>query len=258
MKLVFLGLDTRVRPRQMAMAGRAVAGRRARPAGSACSSTAGGFPTGDRHRFLLEADLGVSAHFDNAETRFAFRTRLLDYFWCSLPIVCSGGDVLGELIRSRGGGRVVAERDVEGWVGAVCRLLDDEGERGRARAALELIREEFYWDRACKPLLRIARQERATTHVRGAQGLIARSALAGVRSSIARRGVSENCPSGDEAPPRPRWRQTLLDLPRGRSRRHLCHRASRDGALQRGLWSSPCARRGRPSSISAADTGPTR
>ena len=45
-------------------------------------------PYAERARFLLDADLGVSAHFDTVETRFAFRTRLLDYFWVHLL----GGD----------------------------------------------------------------------------------------------------------------------------------------------------------------------
>ena len=34
----------------------------------------------ERAQFLLEADAGVSAHLDILETRYAFRTRILDYF----------------------------------------------------------------------------------------------------------------------------------------------------------------------------------
>jgi glycosyltransferase involved in cell wall biosynthesis len=41
-------------------------------------------PYAERARFFLDADLGISAHFDTVETRFAFRTRLLDYFWANL------------------------------------------------------------------------------------------------------------------------------------------------------------------------------
>ncbi|MBK9112806.1 MAG: glycosyltransferase [Nitrospira sp.] len=35
----------------------------------------------DRENFLLEADLGLNIHRDNLETRFSFRTRMMDYFW---------------------------------------------------------------------------------------------------------------------------------------------------------------------------------
>ena len=47
----------------------------------------GWVPYEQRGDYLLEADLGVSAHFDDLESRFAFRTRLLDCFWASLPVV---------------------------------------------------------------------------------------------------------------------------------------------------------------------------
>ena len=33
----------------------------------------------------MEATLGVTMHFDSAETRFAFRTRALDYLWAACP-----------------------------------------------------------------------------------------------------------------------------------------------------------------------------
>ena len=46
-------------------------------------------PYEERGSYLLEADIGVSAHFDDLETRFAYRTRLLDYIWARLPIVTS-------------------------------------------------------------------------------------------------------------------------------------------------------------------------
>ena len=48
-------------------------------------------PYGERGDWLVEADIGVSAHFADLETRFAFRTRLLDYLWAGLPIVDHAG-----------------------------------------------------------------------------------------------------------------------------------------------------------------------
>ena len=74
-------------------------------------------PYAERVGFLLEADLGISAHFDSVETRFAFRTRLLDYFWARLPIVATGGDVLGDLVEQQGLGRTVGEGTSKaGWM----------------------------------------------------------------------------------------------------------------------------------------------
>src|SRR6185436_9947916 len=45
-----------------------------------------------RGDYLLEADLGVSTHFQHVETTFSFRTRILDYLWAGLPIVSTRGD----------------------------------------------------------------------------------------------------------------------------------------------------------------------
>ena len=76
----------------------------------------GWVPYERRGAYLLEADLGVSAHFDDLESRFAFRTRLLDCFWADLPVVTTAGDSLGDLVERRGVGRAVAPRDVDAWV----------------------------------------------------------------------------------------------------------------------------------------------
>jgi hypothetical protein len=36
---------------------------------------------------LREADIGVSLHREDVETRYSFRTRVLDYLWAGLPII---------------------------------------------------------------------------------------------------------------------------------------------------------------------------
>jgi glycosyltransferase involved in cell wall biosynthesis len=117
----------------------------------------GWVPYESRGAYLLEADIGVSAHFDDLESRFAFRTRLVDCFWAGLPVVTTAGDTLGELVARRGLGRAVAAGDVAGWVEALGALLDDEESYGRARAATIAVREEFLWPRVVEPLRRLVR-----------------------------------------------------------------------------------------------------
>ena len=68
-------------------------------------------PYTERARYLLEADLGVSTHREHLETHFAFRTRMLDYVWARLPIVCTDGDVFARLVRSEGLGAAVPPGD---------------------------------------------------------------------------------------------------------------------------------------------------
>ena len=95
----------------------------------------GWVPYAERGRYLLEADVAVSAHFDDIETRFAFRTRFLDCLWAGLPIVTTRGDTLGELIVAGGGGSAVDVGDVDGWVEALEILLDDAPHAASARGS---------------------------------------------------------------------------------------------------------------------------
>jgi glycosyltransferase involved in cell wall biosynthesis len=112
-------------------------------------------PYDQRQNFFLEADLGVSAHFDTVETRFAFRTRLLDYFWAELPSVVTRGDVLGDLVGARRLGQTVDFEDVNGWAEAIVSLLDDQNAYQTARKNVAAVREEFAWPNAVRNLERL-------------------------------------------------------------------------------------------------------
>jgi glycosyltransferase involved in cell wall biosynthesis len=118
-------------------------------------------PYEQRHNFFLEADLGVSAHFDTVETRFAFRTRLLDYFWAGLPSVVTKGDELGDLVQERGLGRTVEFGDVDGWADAIIALLDDPAAYEQARQRVLAVREDFVWSHAVGNLARLVELPKA-------------------------------------------------------------------------------------------------
>jgi len=107
-------------------------------------------PYDERADWLLEADCALYAHHDNLETRFAFRTRLLDCFWAQLPAICSSGDDLAGAIDRGGAGAVFSPGDVDGCARAVESAL----ERGRADFAgpLQALAEAYRWSRVVRPL----------------------------------------------------------------------------------------------------------
>jgi glycosyltransferase involved in cell wall biosynthesis len=113
-------------------------------------------PYADRASYLLDSDIGISSHLDTIETRFSFRTRLLDYFWAGLPTVATQGDVLSDLVLERNLGRAVGYGDVEGWARAIEELVDDPDELARVRRNVELARQDFTWPKVVEPLARIA------------------------------------------------------------------------------------------------------
>jgi glycosyltransferase involved in cell wall biosynthesis len=152
----------------------------------------GWVPYAERGGYLLEADLGVSAHFDNLETRFAFRTRLVDYLWAGLPMVVTRGDALGELVAARGLGRVTDFGDVQGWAGAVEGLLDDEAAHRQAREKIEATRPEFEWPHVIERLTRLVEGEAEPSRGRGSLRLgvaVAESVVNRAGLSIGARGV---------------------------------------------------------------------
>jgi glycosyltransferase involved in cell wall biosynthesis len=114
----------------------------------------------DRQNYLLDADVGVSTHFDHVETTFSFRTRMLDYLWAGLPIVAVGGDSFGSLIDNEGLGITVREQDVDALTAALERALYDDTFVARCREQIARVRERFVWRRALEPLIEFCNDPR--------------------------------------------------------------------------------------------------
>ncbi len=110
-------------------------------------------PYNERQNFLLEADVGVSLHLDYVETRFAFRTRLLDYLWAGLPIVATGGDVMGEALAAQGLAGLVAPGDVEGVATTILNLLNNPTWRADHAARFREVAANYRWDVVVRPLI---------------------------------------------------------------------------------------------------------
>jgi hypothetical protein len=111
----------------------------------------------DRQNYLLESDVGVSTHLNHVETAFSFRTRLLDYFWASLPVVASDGDSFGDVIRLHRLGLVVPPGDVDALEEALYTLLADDERRLECQAAIRDLVPEMHWGKALEPLLEFCR-----------------------------------------------------------------------------------------------------
>ena len=111
-------------------------------------------PYDQRIDWLLEASCAVSTHYENLETRYAFRTRFLDCFWAGLPIVSTRGDELADSLEGQGLGLAVPEKDPEALAAALEQVL----ERGREAYAPALARaaERFSWQRTAQPLIEMA------------------------------------------------------------------------------------------------------
>lgn len=110
-------------------------------------------PYSERQNYLLEADLGVSLHLDHVETRFAFRTRLLDALWTGLPMVCTQGDVLGEALSKQHVAYLVMPEDVAGVAQTILTLLDQPDLRVAHAPYFEKVVSSYYWNAVTQPLV---------------------------------------------------------------------------------------------------------
>ncbi len=119
----------------------------------------------ERQNYLLDADIGVTTHLDHIETRYSFRTRVLDYFWTTLPTVSTDGDTLGELIHERRLGLAVPAQDVDALEDAMYRLLTDEELAAECRTNIEAITQDFRWTSVLDPLVEFCRTAQRTPDV---------------------------------------------------------------------------------------------
>ncbi|MBN1937164.1 MAG: glycosyltransferase [Anaerolineae bacterium] len=115
-------------------------------------------PYDERENYLLEADLGVSLHFDHIETRFSFRTRFLDYIWAGLPVVATKGDYLGDLLGERGLGQCVPAQDVPAVVRAVLELVDVPDLKQRLAPEFACLACSFEWEAVAAPIARFCQR----------------------------------------------------------------------------------------------------
>ncbi len=128
-------------------------------------------PYAERANYLLEADVGISLHMETLETRFAFRTRLLDYLWAGLIPVMGEGDALSETIANVDAGRIVAGGDDEGLAQTIATLIDAPEKRAELAANGRRLAESLTWGRVARPLIEYCRRPWRGDAVRGA-GLV--------------------------------------------------------------------------------------
>ncbi len=120
----------------------------------------GWLPYEEVKAYLRDAYLGLSTYFNNAETHYAHRTRFLDLIWAELPIVCTRGDVLSQMVEEQGLGIATPEGDVDAVVAALTRLLDDQTFYERCRANLRAVKAGMTWDCTLHALVAFCRDPR--------------------------------------------------------------------------------------------------
>jgi glycosyltransferase involved in cell wall biosynthesis len=110
-------------------------------------------PYAERATWFLDTDCIISTNLDHLESKFSFRTRLVDCFWVGVPAVCTGGDELSEAIERCDGGVTVPYGDIDAVAAGILEVLA----RGRNSYCDRLVAagQELTWPRVIEPLKRI-------------------------------------------------------------------------------------------------------
>jgi glycosyltransferase involved in cell wall biosynthesis len=154
--------------------------RRLGLAGRLVHVNTGWVPYEDRGAWLADADVGVSAHRDHLEARYAHRTRVLDYLWAGLPVAATAGDALADMVEREGLGRTAAAGDAEGFAAACAALLGEAGAAARERIAA--VAPSLRWERVAAPLVEWCASARPPREVR--RGTLRRAMLAQQRWAL--------------------------------------------------------------------------
>ncbi len=110
-------------------------------------------PYAERGGLLLDATIGVSTQHDHLETRFSYRTRLLDHLWAGLPTVATGGDPLVARLEAAGAARTCAPEDPNGLAEQILALVKDPEALAASAAAAKELRNEMTWHHTLAPLV---------------------------------------------------------------------------------------------------------
>jgi GT2 family glycosyltransferase/glycosyltransferase involved in cell wall biosynthesis len=140
-------------------------------------------PYDKRGEYLKEAHVGVVAAKAMAESRLAWRTRMLDHFWAGLPTITTSGDVLSDLVHEHGAGIRIPANDVDALAQAIRRMLTDDRFRASCSANALVLADDYRWSKVIRPLTVLARDPgswRAARADRGrVVGVVGRNAATG-------------------------------------------------------------------------------
>ncbi|WZL73644.1 glycosyltransferase [Clostridiaceae bacterium 35-E11] len=110
-------------------------------------------PYEERQNYLLEADIGVSTYYDNLETRFSFRTRILDYLWCELPMILTKGDYMADLAKREQLGLCYEEKNYKELSEIIVQLVDEGDLYRECKKNINKEKNIYRWEKCIEPLL---------------------------------------------------------------------------------------------------------
>lgn len=114
----------------------------------------------DRADWYLDSDAVVVINELGDENDLAWRTRMIDFTWASLPIATNGGDGLSEMLIEQGAALRLTGLEPKALAEDMAALLKDDQALSKVKQNLAKIRPALYWDVITKELTDLIRQHK--------------------------------------------------------------------------------------------------
>ena len=110
-------------------------------------------PYEKRTNMYLESEFAVVTYPVGPETEMSFRTRITDCLWGRLPVICTRGDSVAEIIEKEGLGATVEEKNPKELADKIIEFLTNKQELKRISKRVDkFIREKMNWDVVIGPI----------------------------------------------------------------------------------------------------------
>ena len=110
-------------------------------------------PYEKRTNMYLESEFAVVTYPIGPETEMSFRTRIIDCLWGRLPVICTKGDSVAEIIENEGLGATVEEKNSKELAEKIIEFLTNKQELKRISKRVDrFIKEKMNWDVVIEPI----------------------------------------------------------------------------------------------------------
>jgi len=110
-------------------------------------------PYEKRANMYLESEFAVVTYPIGQETEMSFRTRIIDCLWGRLPVICTKGDSVAEIIEKESLGATVEEKNPKELAEKIIEFLTNKQELKRISKRVDkFIREKMNWDVVIEPI----------------------------------------------------------------------------------------------------------
>ncbi|MGC9032492.1 MAG: glycosyltransferase [Candidatus Woesearchaeota archaeon] len=110
-------------------------------------------PYDKRESIYFEAEFGICTYKKGYENDLSFRTRITDFFYGRMPVICSEGDILSEEIKKYKLGYVISEGDEKELAEKIIYLLENKNEIDAMKKNIDSYVKEFLvWDKVIEPI----------------------------------------------------------------------------------------------------------